>query len=231
MDGGGDPGEGELLSEDERRRAERFRFAVDRQRFTRTRAALRRILAERLGLEPPQVRIRTRWDGKPELDGPAGGLRFNLSHSEGLAAVAVGRRELGIDIERIRELPDRDELAETVLTPAERAAFARLPEPLRTRAFFIAWTRKEAFLKAVGDGLFRDPREVQAGFAPGPQPAWIGSNPAADGWTALTLPSSTAYAAALVVQGGPARIRIRRASGEIVRRHPTDAPHLTRTSP
>lgn len=233
MDGPSDPADEALLSEDERCRAARFRVAADRHRFTRARAALRRILAPRLGLDPQQIRIGIRPGGKPEVEGPARGLRFNLSHSEGLAVVAAGPRELGVDLERIRELPDRDELVETVMTGSERAAFADLPAGRRTRAFFTAWTRKEAFLKATGDGLFRDPREVQAGVEARRSPAPIRSNRAVDGlWTVLTLAPPTGYAAALVVQGAPARIRIRRAHPpEFVHGRRTGDAHPTRISP
>ena len=114
-----------------------------------------------------------------------------------------------MDLERIRELPDRDELVETVMTPAERAAFARLPASCRTRAFFTCWTRKEAHLKATGDGLFRDPRGIHAGIESRAMPEPIGSE-SDEHWTLLPLEAPSGYAAALVVEGAGAGVRSRR---------------------
>jgi len=200
----------ELLDASERRQAERFHFVRDRRRFMHAHAALRGVLAAHLGAEPSQVRFRRRPGGKPELDQPeTARVRFNLSHSGELALLAISdRRDVGVDLERIRELPDRDAVAETVMTAAELREYEGLPEAARTEAFFTCWTRKEAFLKATGDGLFRDPRSIHAGIRPRSDPFPIGSGdvPAAR-WTAWPPDTPPAYAAALVVGGDACDIR------------------------
>src|SRR5438094_10495422 len=82
------------------------------------------------------------------------GLRFNVSHSKSLGLYAVTRdRRVGVDIERIRPLPDLDEIAERVFSPEERLALRRLPPARRPEGFFNCWSRKEAYGKAIGYGL------------------------------------------------------------------------------
>jgi 4'-phosphopantetheinyl transferase len=145
------PGEVEalkrLLSEDELRRAERFHFEHDRSSFVVARATLREILGLYVGLPPGSLRFAYNDFGKPQLVGEAGeaGLRFNLSHAGGLAlyAVAVGR-EVGVDVEAVREDVPCEELARRFFSRRETAALLALPEGQRRGAFFECWARKEA---------------------------------------------------------------------------------------
>src|SRR5574341_1426387 len=115
------------LSSDERERSARFRFERDRQRFVAAHGQLRELLARHLDSEPGRIRYVHNAFGKPALDPEFGGrLRFNLSHSGGLALIAIAA-----DAEQLRSLPD----------------------PLRAEAFLSCWTQKEACLKACGGGL------------------------------------------------------------------------------
>jgi 4'-phosphopantetheinyl transferase len=149
------PAEADMLSEDERGRAARFHFEVHRRRFVSCRAALRRVLAAVLGLAPRDVAFVYGPFGKPALAG-AGAVHFNVSHSEQWALLALSHeRELGVDIERVRALDDLERLAATVFSPAERHDLARVADTARAEAFFNGWTRKEAYIKARGDGLRR----------------------------------------------------------------------------
>jgi 4'-phosphopantetheinyl transferase len=149
------PDERALLTADERARAARFHFDVHRHRFVACRAVLRQRLAATLGLEPRDVRFEYGPFGKPVLAG-ASRVRFNLSHSDQWALLALSAdRDLGVDIERVRVLDDLDRLAETVFSPAERRDLARVDDSARAEAFFNGWTRKEAYIKARGDGLQR----------------------------------------------------------------------------
>ena len=144
------------LSDDERARAARFHFQRDAIRFAAGRVALRAGLAECLGVEPGLVSFRYGPYGKPELAPPLdrSGLRFNASRSQGLGLFAVTRdRRVGVDIERVRPLPDLDEIAERTLSPVERRRLHRLPPTERLADFFRCWTRTEAYLKAIGTGL------------------------------------------------------------------------------
>ena len=138
-----------LLSEEERQRAERFRFDRDRRRFLVRRAKLRQILGARAGIRPELLRFETGAHGKPSLKG--GACPFSASHSDELMLVAIGDQEVGCDVERI--VPDFDwqPLAERFFTTNERQALLFASDGLD--AFFRCWTRKEAFVKGLSLGL------------------------------------------------------------------------------
>ena len=140
------------LSVDERTRAERFHFARDRVRFLRGRAALRHLLAGYAGREPHALVFAQGAHGKPAL--PGTGLEFNLSHSGGCAVLAVTRgRRVGVDMERIRAERATLAVARRFFAPAEAAAVAAATPAERPLTFFRCWTRKEAYVKARGEGL------------------------------------------------------------------------------
>src|SRR5574341_799522 len=143
------------LSSDERERSARFRFERDRQRFVAAHGQLRELLARHLDSEPGRIRYVHNAFGKPALDPEFGGrLRFNLSHSGGLALIAIAAdAELGVDLELIRTEPDLAEIARRFFSPAEAEQLRSLPDPLRAEAFLSCWTQKEACLKACGGGL------------------------------------------------------------------------------
>ncbi len=146
-----------VLNEDERTRAARYRFEVHRRRFIACRAALRRILAESLSIDPSDVAFRYDEHGRPELAAPLDrhGLRFNVSHSDRLGLIAVVRgQRIGVDVERIRELRDLERIAERTFSERENAALRRLPASQVEAAFFRCWTRKEAVVKALGTGIY-----------------------------------------------------------------------------
>jgi len=146
----------ELLSCDERGRAEKFHYAEHRQHYIVARASLRRLLAERLCIDPRAVEFVETKYGKPRLAPVhrSADVEFNLSHSGTLAIYAfTSGRAVGIDVELIRQVPDADDLAERFFSPTEIAALRALPLDRRSLAFLACWTRKEAFIKALGQGL------------------------------------------------------------------------------
>ncbi len=163
------------LSPAERLRAQRFHQERDRRRYVARQAAARRILAAYLGREPGSIAFGEGSHGKPYLaglgePGRASGekarVRFNLSHSEGRVLVAVARdREVGVDVEAVRILPDMERMAAQVFTPFERTVLDGLAPAARPAAFFRGWTRKEAALKALGDGFHREPGTLHVGLA------------------------------------------------------------------
>jgi 4'-phosphopantetheinyl transferase len=158
------PGEGTFLSFDERRRLSRFTDPSAARVFRTMRGVLRGILGVMLGLDPGAVPLRLQPQGKPVMDLPPGPdrIEFSVAHCEDLGLIAIARgRRVGIDVEPLRPLPDVEELADRVLSPAERTAWARLPAAARHRAFLRVWTRKEALLKATGTGLSVDPLTVE----------------------------------------------------------------------
>ena len=140
------------LSPDERQRAARFTRDEPRRRFVVSRGALRTILGHHLGVAPRDVPLAYANNGKPELK--AGELHFNLTHSGELALVAVAKGcAVGVDLERVRPVRQRDEIAGRYFAPAEIGAILELDESQRTDAFLRCWTRKEAVLKVIGTGL------------------------------------------------------------------------------
>jgi 4'-phosphopantetheinyl transferase len=201
-----------ILTEDERKRADRFHFHHDAMRWTVARATLRSILGETLGVEPGQVRFVYGERGKPELAEPfaRSGVRFNLSHSAGLALCALTeQRRIGVDIERVRPLADLERLADLTFSPRERAAIRRLAPEFRHEAFFNCWTRKEAYIKAIGEGLAHPLDRFSVSLVPG-APArleCVDDDPAeAKAWMLEALAPSPGYTAAVIVEGHPERI-------------------------
>ena len=143
----------DFLSPDEKSRAERFRFDGHRQRFVCGRAGLRRVLGACTESDPASLEFRYGSHGKPALTAfPQ--LGFNLSHSGGRAviAVAIGAK-VGVDLEHVRLVPRWETIAQRNFSTAEYDALAELPREIRDLAFFVCWTRKEAFVKAVGGGI------------------------------------------------------------------------------
>ena len=148
-----DPGH---LSLDEIERAARYRFPRDRSRFVAGRALLRELLGGYLGRRPSELAFEYGRHGKPRLAPSAGGppLHFNVTHADSLALYAVTMDgEVGIDMERIREIPEWESIAGGCFTEHECVRLRRLSPDRRRREFFQAWTRQEALLKASGQGL------------------------------------------------------------------------------
>ena len=143
----------ELLTSEERARADRFHFERHRRRFTVRRGAMRILLGTYLDQAPESLVFQQGPKGKPELPNDRG-LVFNLTDSADLAVLAVGeRQELGVDIECLERPRDAGRLVERFFSEHERQVYESLPESLKTAGFFRAWTSKEAYLKAIGTGL------------------------------------------------------------------------------
>jgi 4'-phosphopantetheinyl transferase len=164
-----------LLSDVERQRASRFAFDRDRRRFTVARARLRQLLSARLDVRPEAVELTCGAHGKPSLAGrfADSDLRFNVSHSDDVAVYALSRgREIGIDVEAVRAVPDADDIAARFFSRRENEAYRTLDPCDRPLGFFNCWTRKEAFIKALGDGLYHPLDRFDVSLSPG-EPARI----------------------------------------------------------
>ena len=199
-------GEAPALSSEERARAARLVFDSDRAHFRFHHTALRTILAGYLGLAPAWVPLVISGNGKPALAPPWDGWRFNLSHSGPAALVGVSQgRPVGVDIERIRPMPAALGIARRFFSRGEQEALEALAPREREPAFFACWTRKEAFLKATGEGLGRG----LGGFTLPVDPDDPGPWPVAEGWTVLALPPVPGYACAAAVEGGPVPVETR----------------------
>jgi 4'-phosphopantetheinyl transferase len=142
------------LSPDEMLRANRFHFERDRRRFIAARATLRILLGRYLATKPDAIALGYTRNGKPFVADDAASLHFNVSHAHERALYAVSPScVLGVDIEYLNRDIDYSGLAERFFTNREYVALQRIPESARKRAFFACWTRKEAVVKATGDGL------------------------------------------------------------------------------
>ena len=196
-----------ILSPDERQRADRYQFETDRRHFIAARAFLRMLLGRYLEVAPDQITFRVSVNGKPELTAVPGGtdLRFSYSHSRGLALCAVTReRRVGVDLEARRPLHDVEEIARLCLSPRENVALSSVHPDCRELAFLHCWTRKEAYLKATGEGLTLPPERVEVSIIPDEPAALLAVNGdpgAASRWSLRPLCSGPDYVATLAVEG------------------------------
>lgn len=196
----------QTLSIDERIRAARFHFDRDRNHFIVKRGILRTILGSYLNVEANRLQFCFGKNGKPSLADALGNktIGFNVSHSNGIALFAFVRDyEIGVDIERIRDIPEMDEIVEQFFSPKENAVFRSLPESEKKEAFFNCWVRKEAFIKAIGDGLYYPLDKFEVSLV-AEQPANLVSikedSRAASRWSIQELKLSSGFAAAFAIE-------------------------------
>jgi 4'-phosphopantetheinyl transferase len=191
------------LSPDEIARADRFVFLADRNRFVAARGILRELLGTYLMLPPANLKFRYGNHGKPALDAnaPDSTLQFNLSHSGDLAIYAFSRgRELGVDVEQIRPQLASEDVARRYFASSEVAELQALPPNSRPEAFFLCWTRKEAYVKAHGAGLSLPLDSFTVSLTPGR----AAELQAADGarWAIDSLEPAPGFVGAIVVERG-----------------------------
>jgi 4'-phosphopantetheinyl transferase len=198
----------ECLTADEKERAARFHFDRDRNRFVAARGNLRSILAQYLNRRPSDLRILYGEGGKPILapDSTGSRLGFNLSHSEDLAVLALGwERNIGIDIERIRPDVAYEDIARSHFSTGEVISLMGLAPRDRVEGFFLAWTRKEAYVKACGDGLQVPLDSFDVNLVPGKPASFLRGVDSR--WQILDCLVERDYPAALVYDGAPADVR------------------------
>ena len=198
----------QILSDDERLRAERFHFDRDRRRFIVSQGMLRMIIGKYTDIEPRQLQFYSGHRGKPYLMHTSGNvpLQFNLAHSKEIALYAFTcSREIGIDVEYVRDMPDAEKIALTTFSSLENKILQSLPEYQRQEAFFSCWVRKEAYIKAIGKGLYHALDRFDVSLAPG-EPARLvsveGSAEQASCWFMKSLTPENGYVAAVAVRGG-----------------------------
>lgn len=190
-----------LLDTEERARAARFRHDRDRDRFVARRGQLRLLLAEEGAGDAAALRYTVNAYGKPALAG-AGDPRFSLSHSAGLALCAVARGvEIGCDIAHGDPALADPAVAERLFAPGEWLTFAALPPEQRVAGFFNCWTRKEAFIKAIGKGVSHPLDSFEVTLAPGDPPRILSGG---EGWSIASFEAAPGYRAALVAAGNAA---------------------------
>lgn len=194
-----------LLNEEERTRAARFHFDRDARRFSVARGSVRSILSGYVHSPAAELRFDTTDHGKPALVHPSTGIRFSISHSGewGMLGLAL-EREVGVDIEILRDNVEVDKLAERFFSPHERESLRSLPTDQKLPSFFRCWTCKEAFLKAQGVGLSRSLDSFDIDLK-ATKPRLLATRPDAcetKRWSVFELPSVSGYAAAAATEGG-----------------------------
>lgn len=197
----------DILSGDEQRRADQFAYATDRNHFIVARGMLRMILSRYTAIEPRNLRFSYNSYGKPFLDSAPGKIPicFNLSHSQDVALYAITqRRHVGIDIERVRQNIDIETIAKAYFSVHECQSLYKLPAESQHEAFFTCWTRKEAYIKARGEGLSYPLDRFAVSLQPG-EPAAIlqhDDNPReASRWKLYHLVPDFGYIGAMAVEG------------------------------
>jgi 4'-phosphopantetheinyl transferase len=212
---------GTLLSTEETARAQRFRSAHDCDRYIVQHGVLRSLLSGYVGCAPRIVDIRTSANGKPYMAGrDQAAIHFNASQSEAFAAFAFSRTgSIGVDIEKMREIPDMLEIVERHFTPREKHAIFSRPESLRSGLFYKLWTRKEAVLKAQGEGLLRplDCVDVTtSGDANGPWKVQVAGELVVEDFWVMDVNGPEGFATAVASAGPFAYILVRQVGEEII---------------
>ncbi len=192
-----------LLTPDEQLRANRFHFERDRQRYIVGRGILRTLLGRYLGCAGSELQFSYGLRGKPALTNPV--FDFNLAHSGGLAVIALAyQQEIGVDVEQIRPITDMEQIVQRFFAEQEQADLLTLPVEQRQTAFFNGWTRKEAYLKALGDGLARPLDQFCVSLIPG-EPVRLlsinGDTEDASRWLLESFNPAPGYVAAAAVRG------------------------------
>lgn len=200
-----------VLAPDELADASRFRRSRDRARYIVGRARMRQVLGELMGEPAPVVELRRNDFGKPELPDESR-LWFNLAHADGTAVLAAATSgPVGVDIELLHPVPDRDLIAASFFAPQECAELERVPPAERDAAFLRCWTRKEAYVKAVGGGLALGLSDFAVSLLPEePAIVWAADPAVPDQWSVTDLSVHVpGHLAALVVAGPRPGVRRR----------------------
>lgn len=210
------PHHSETLSQGECDRAAGFVFGRDRKRFVAARTALRSILSTWVDIPAGELEFvyGSRWKPSLALWCRVGDLRFNLSHSQGCALVALAHgQEIGVDIEQVRHLDDVDAIVSQEFSNGEREVFDSLPTHARGDAFFRAWVQKEAYLKATGEGLYHSLADIEVAFAPHQRArvlAVSGDTSASKLWSTVSLVPCSGYFGAIVAEAPAINLTLHR---------------------
>jgi len=190
-----------MLSQDEQARAAKYHFERDRNRYVAGRTMLRRLLSKYVNEDPERIAFSYGEAGKPLLPD----LAFNLAHSGSHALLAVNRgAQIGVDVEVVRAMSDMPAVAEYSFSPGEFRRWRSLPEEEKVDAFYRCWTRKEAYLKAIGEGIAKRLKKFEVTFETGERPRIITG--AEGAWTFFDVSLEPSYVAAIACEGSPVSV-------------------------
>jgi 4'-phosphopantetheinyl transferase len=196
----------QTISLDERMRAGWFHFQEKANRYIIRHGMLRMILGRYMGVKASALRFHHGKHGKPAMSEIIGkeNIRFNLSHSEEVAIFAFARnQEIGVDIEHIRDIPEMEQIVKRFFSARDQIFYSALPRDKRREAFFHYWTSKEAFIKALGEGLSRSLEKIDVTLVPGEGNDLhisAGEPCKESGWSIHTIRPAQEYAGALAIQ-------------------------------
>jgi 4'-phosphopantetheinyl transferase len=193
-----------LLSAEEQARAGRFHFARDRRRFVCGRALVRTLLSQYLGEDPARIPLRVSPSGKPFLAGSD--FHFNLSHCEDRGVLAIASRPVGVDLEKLRNVPEALAIAERLFTDSENRALRGFSVQRRSEAFLRCWTRKEAYVKARGGGLATTPLDAFEVSLERGSSRLILKEQAEEDWALYDVEAGSEWVGSLAVELGSARL-------------------------
>jgi 4'-phosphopantetheinyl transferase len=200
-----------LLSAEERRRADAFAFERDARRFIVSHAVLRALLGHATGILPGELSFRREPGLRPVLEASAARpIHFSLSRSEELVLIGLASRPLGVDVEWLAKTVDTEAMGDLVLSRREREAFRRLDPSDRQKAFLKCWTQKEAYLKAIGQGLNVSPASVEVCFGPGETTGLksvAGDSRAAARWFIDLVEPAEGYVGAVAILGNRQQVQ------------------------
>jgi 4'-phosphopantetheinyl transferase len=194
-----------LLCAEEQGRARRYHFARDRNRFVLARAFLRTLLGGYLGEDPARVPLRLSASGKPFLANRSD-VHFNLSHCEDRGVVAIARQPVGVDLEKVRDVPEALTIAEHLFAISEIRALRAFPAELRSEAFLRCWTRKEAYVKGRGEGLLTPLVSFEVTLDRAPPELALLERPEEGNWKLHDLEAGSGWTGALAIQRESARL-------------------------
>ncbi|KAA3617197.1 MAG: 4'-phosphopantetheinyl transferase superfamily protein [Calditrichaeota bacterium] len=195
---------GIILSKEEKERASRFHFEIDHRRYSVTRSLLKKILGKILSKPALKIKFTFNKYGKPELVQQSEKIFFNVSHSGNLGLIAISDiAQIGVDVEKYREEMITGDIAKRFFSDLEVTEFLSLNENEKLQGFFNCWTRKEAFIKAVGKGLSIPLNTFDVSLIPGSQTELRDvryKNETADGWHLSDIKVDSGYAAAFIIK-------------------------------
>jgi 4'-phosphopantetheinyl transferase len=204
-----------LMSVDELQKAARFKFDIDRNNYITGRGFLRTILSQYLNTSPEDIMFSYAEKGKPYVKDIE--IKFNLSHSKNYAVYAIAlNTEVGIDIEYLKNIPDAYDISERFFSEEEREELKKMNEDRISLAFLNCWTRKEAFIKAVGEGLSYPLADFSVSISPGSEPGilWIKKNiNEVKEWTLYNIKTDQSYISSVAVKSTGKKIVYRDING------------------
>lgn len=197
-----------LLTTTEKARAEQFKFSKLKRRFIVSQGTLRLLLGKYLKIKPESIIFERSKYGKPYVKNLSTNIKFNLSHAHNFALFAFSlKHEVGVDIELVRKNFIIDEISQRFFHPSETKSLLALPKTRRPAAFFNCWVKKEAFIKAIGLGLFYALNKFKINFSTNQTMLHVGGKQQKSSWSVQALPAPRGYRAAIVNEGKIMRIK------------------------